>query len=157
MRLLILLLVLIQSCALVPFKEARQEKGKEVDVPASFFASEVEIERREPPEDTVAVLTEVNEQQKEQKDERIVESVGWRVQIAATDNREEAEKIKERIVSQISERVYVVYEAPHYRVRVGNCVSFDDAAELLKKVRNMEYKDAFIVRSNISIERIDGR
>lgn len=75
---------------------------------------------------------------------------GFRIQVSFTDNIEQAHQIKNELSSLVTKHaVYVVYEAPYYKVRVGDFLSRPEANLTLKSVIGKGYKDAWIVPDKI--------
>ena len=77
---------------------------------------------------------------------------GFRVQVFSTFEKAEAEKFAKRLRNKIEEKVYIEFDPPYYKVRVGNFVNNEDAMALKKKLRYLGYSDAMIVRSRIEKE-----
>ena len=77
---------------------------------------------------------------------RIVD--GFRIQVYATTNYLEAERKKEDLSSSVDDKVYVIYEAPYYKIRVGNFVKEEDAKKLKKVLTEMGH-DVSIVKTKI--------
>ncbi len=60
---------------------------------------------------------------------------GWRVQAANTQNREEANAVKTILLQQFpDEKTYLIYQAPSFRVRIGNFLSQKEAFPLRKQI-----------------------
>ena len=74
---------------------------------------------------------------------------GYRVQVIAASSEETAVKLAEAARLRFSEKVYVDYEPPYYKVRVGDCITHEDAEALREKAVEMGYSDAFIVETQI--------
>ena len=69
---------------------------------------------------------------------------GFRIQVLNTRSREEAFKLKSDIMQMFpSQKAYVLYQSPYFKVRVGNFPEKDEAAafrsKLLKKYRQNVY------------------
>jgi len=63
-----------------------------------------------------------------------------------------ASKQATNVAEEIFDRpVYLDYEVPYYKIRVGNFVNRDDAEKYLLKVRTAGYSDAWVVAANINI------
>lgn len=77
---------------------------------------------------------------------------GYRVQIFASSTQEGADKIASEARFKFTERVYVEYDAPYYKVRVGNYKNRADAEILREKARNMGYPDAWIVQTEVTAQ-----
>jgi hypothetical protein len=80
---------------------------------------------------------------------------GYRIQAYATTNFKDAEKKKEDLVSVIEDPVYVIYEPPYYKIRVGNFKNEDEAKELRKTLEEMGH-DASVVQSKIRVRIEEG-
>ncbi len=73
----------------------------------------------------------------------------YRVQFFATQYPDEASKVSESVKNQLSENTYIDYKAPYYWVRVGDCVSKEEAELLLEKMRNLGYQESWVVEAKI--------
>lgn len=75
---------------------------------------------------------------------------GFRVQVTFTDNIDQANTIKDQVALLVGdENVYVVYEAPYYKVRVGDFLSRPDANKTLNILFQNGYKDSWIVPDKV--------
>ncbi|MBI4549144.1 MAG: SPOR domain-containing protein [Ignavibacteriae bacterium] len=71
---------------------------------------------------------------------------GFRVQALFTQDIDQANQVKDSISKQLpDEWVYIVYDAPYYKVRVGNFLVRSDANPMVKKLVSLGYRDAWIV------------
>lgn len=78
---------------------------------------------------------------------------GFRVQVSFTDNIEVANQVKNELSSLLTDQtVYVVYEAPYYKVRVGDFFTRPEANFTLKSLIEKGYKDAWIVPDKVRKE-----
>lgn len=78
---------------------------------------------------------------------------GYRVQVTFTDNIEQASQVKNQLSPLFTgENVYVVYEAPYYKVRVGDFLSRPDANLTLRSLFEKGYKDSWIVPDKVRKE-----
>ena len=74
----------------------------------------------------------------------------YRVQVYASKNRSQAEAFADSIETVFTrEKVHTEYQAPYYRVRVGDCKSFDEAEELLNRVEKTGFKEAWVVKARV--------
>ena len=79
---------------------------------------------------------------------------GYRVQIIATQNLEKASLLEEEAKSQFSinnHQTYLVFEAPLYKIRIGDFTSRNEAEELKVQALKYGYREAFIVRTKVSV------
>lgn len=75
---------------------------------------------------------------------------GFRVQILMTKEIEEANKLKTELNSILQDDwVYVIFESPYYKVRVGDFAVRGPANETLKYLIESGYKNSWIVPDKI--------
>ncbi|MCI0512484.1 SPOR domain-containing protein [candidate division KSB1 bacterium] len=78
---------------------------------------------------------------------------GWRVQVCAVTDEASARQIQ-RLAEDIFEtyadyKVYLTYDSPYYKVRIGDCTSRFEVDRLLQIVNENGFTDAWIVRTNV--------
>ena len=78
---------------------------------------------------------------------------GYRVQVIAASRESTALKMSEAARLRFDERVYVDYEPPYYKVRVGDCYTKEEAQALRERAVEEGYTDAFIVEIMINAVR----
>lgn len=76
---------------------------------------------------------------------------GFRVQIFTTESKSVADSIAQEARKKLDMEVYNIFMSPYYRVRIGNCVTHQEAEELKSEVISRGF-EAFIVRAIIEIE-----
>src|SRR5574338_389336 len=77
---------------------------------------------------------------------------GFRVLVLTSDNLEEANQIKADVYfSENSYEVYIDFEPPFYKVKVGDFTSQKLADELRFKLNQLGYKDAKVIKDTINI------
>ncbi|MCW3107270.1 MAG: hypothetical protein JWQ09_1776 [Segetibacter sp.] len=60
---------------------------------------------------------------------------GFRIQAANTQNRDEANAVKAELLRRFpDEKSYLLYQAPNFRVRIGNFLTQKDAFQLRKMI-----------------------
>lgn len=83
------------------------------------------------------------------------EKTGFRVQILATKNIETAslfdQEASERF-NNLDHKTYLIFEAPLYKIRVGDCEERAQAEELRDQALQYGYRESFIVRTKIQVE-----
>jgi hypothetical protein len=89
------------------------------------------------------------------KDSTQLISEGYRVQILATRYFEYADSFATSISNKITDSVYVEFETPNYKVRVGDFINRDSAELLQQELLNMGYKSAWILRSRITAKNVE--
>lgn len=76
---------------------------------------------------------------------------GFRIQVFATTDIDEANTVRDSLLSILAtDSVYVVYDAPYYKIRVGDFLSRPQGNALLKILTEHGYKDAWIVADRVS-------
>jgi len=76
---------------------------------------------------------------------------GYRVQIFASTDPQAAKRMKEEAGGIFKEGVYVEFEAPYYKVRIGDCLTPVEAEALLRKVQREGYRGSFVVRTAVKV------
>lgn len=76
---------------------------------------------------------------------------GYRIQLMAVRDRSSAVSFEEMVRLKLEGDVYLVYEAPQYKVRLGNFMNRDDAVQLANQLRREGFPDAWVVRSLVDI------
>ena len=80
-------------------------------------------------------------------------SQGFRVQICALSDEERAKEIqRDAILKFINEEVYLIYDSPYYKVRVGNCLTRQEADKLQQFAVEKGFDDAWVVRTKITLK-----
>jgi hypothetical protein len=75
---------------------------------------------------------------------------GFRIQVFLTQDIDEANSIKDTVTAQLPDDwVYVIYDSPYYKVRVGNFPDRSSANLMVKKLVIGGYKDAWVVPDNV--------
>lgn len=75
---------------------------------------------------------------------------GYRIQLVATKEEEQAREIKKNAMLKLSHPVYLIFEPPLYKVRVGDCATREEAKEILNEAKQNGFPDAWIVPSMIN-------
>ncbi|MDM7925800.1 MAG: SPOR domain-containing protein [bacterium] len=81
---------------------------------------------------------------------------GYRVQLAATTDEIRARDLKKEAMLKLKEKIYLVFESPNYKVRVGDCRTFDEARLLKQEVIASGFTDAWIVKTNVVAQSESG-
>ncbi|KPK73900.1 hypothetical protein AMJ87_00185 [candidate division WOR_3 bacterium SM23_60] len=75
---------------------------------------------------------------------------GFRVQIFASSTEENASHVAADARKVFSDRVYVEYVAPYYKVRVGDYLTNEEVEPLKDKALSLGYRGAFIVETMVT-------
>ena len=76
---------------------------------------------------------------------------GFRIQLLATQDRFNAEKFKSELEKIYKNKIYIIFEAPNYKVRVGDFINRKSAEEMRKNLSKEGYTTAWIIRSKIEV------
>ena len=74
---------------------------------------------------------------------------GFRVQILATKELAKAEQLQKDLSNILNQNIYIVFEAPNYKVRVGNFIDRNKAEVFRKNILNKGYTSSWIIRTRI--------
>lgn len=74
---------------------------------------------------------------------------GFRIQLLATKDEIQAREARKNAVFKFYEKVYLVFESPHYKLRIGDCTTKKEAEELKMKAIQNGFPDAWIVPSKV--------
>lgn len=87
------------------------------------------------------------------KNGKIIGTVdGYRILIIASDNMEEAGSVREDIKEKISRReVYISFEPPFYKVKVGDFTDLAEANNLKFKLNQLGYTEARVVKETVNL------
>jgi len=77
-------------------------------------------------------------------------SEGYRVQVLATRYYERADSLAVLMKNTVSDSVYVDFEAPNYKVRIGDFIDRNSAELLQQDLVQMGYNSAWILRTRIN-------
>ena len=79
---------------------------------------------------------------------------GWRVQIMFKTKKEEIEKLKITFISLYPGiPAYLKYEAPYYRLRVGNCRTKLEAIKIKQEI-SKNFPNAYVVPEIINFSQL---
>jgi hypothetical protein len=79
------------------------------------------------------------------------EAAGFRVQLIATETEAEARNLEQSAMVDFTESVYLVFDPPNYKVRVGDCSSRPLANDLREKALRLGYNNAWVVQSRVIV------
>lgn len=82
---------------------------------------------------------------------KFVKKKGFRVQILSTDNYNQADSLKSILYFKTNHKnVYVDYESPFYKVKVGDYTDITSANELGFKLRQLGFQTTLIVADSVN-------
>ena len=77
---------------------------------------------------------------------------GYRVQVLSTDDVDEANLVRAEIYEKASRKeVYVIFEPPFYKVKVGDFTSKSEAENLRFKLTQLGYTESKVIQETVNI------
>jgi len=76
---------------------------------------------------------------------------GYRIQVLATRSSTKADELKASLIEKTSLPVYISFESPNYKVRVGNYLTRKEADKARKTLRSLGYRTAWVVQSRVIV------
>ena len=83
------------------------------------------------------------------KNIRITTQEGYRLQIFESSSVEETNRTLQKFERSLKDSIYMVFEAPLYKLRLGNFVTKKEAEKQKENLNKKGYKNIWIVRSRI--------
>ncbi len=78
---------------------------------------------------------------------------GYRIQVLNTTDRNQALNIKSKLLKLYPEhKTYLMYQAPYFKLRIGNFVEKSEADALKKELSQMFPAGVFVIPSDIEIK-----
>ena len=74
---------------------------------------------------------------------------GFRIQVYETSSSEKANSVFRKFKKKMVDSLYVIFEAPLYKIQYGNFSKKYEAENVKKKLRQKGFKNIWIVRSRI--------
>jgi hypothetical protein len=81
----------------------------------------------------------------------LIDTEGFRVEVLATDNLEDANNMRSELRFRIKQNVYIIFDPPFYRVRTGDYESRSAAENQNFKLRQLGYQESRVVSDIIKI------
>jgi hypothetical protein len=79
---------------------------------------------------------------------------GYRVQVTTTDNLDEANSTRSDILFRANQKnIYISFDPPFYKVKVGDFTKQSEASELQFKLRQMGYPEARVITDSVNVYR----
>ena len=77
---------------------------------------------------------------------------GYRIQIMISENEKDLINVKQKLELIIKENIYIKFELPNYKLRVGNFDSRKKAETYRNKVIQLGYRSAWVVPTLIELD-----
>ena len=78
---------------------------------------------------------------------------GFRVLALATDDMDEADSVKSSIYFQTKKPVYIAFEPPFYKVKAGDFILQQDAADFTFQLTQLGFKESKVIRDTVNVYR----
>ena len=79
--------------------------------------------------------------------------IGYRIQIVQTTDPEEAKEVMRDAILRFKHEVYRIFDAPHYKVRIGNFVNWNDAEKLQELAIKKGFRESWVIRTKIDLRK----
>jgi len=137
-------------------KETSTEVTKEVEEDFDITPYQTEINIEAPPIATDKLPPDVwygYEDSTSNIERKIVGTTdGYRVQVLSTDNIDEANRIRAEVYGMTTRKeVYVIFEPPFYKVKVGDFTSKSEADNLRFKLNQLGYTESKVVQETVNL------
>ena len=76
-------------------------------------------------------------------------SEGFRVQFLATKQLAKAEQLQKDLSTILNQNIYIDFEAPNYKVRIGNFIDRNKAEIFRQNIIKEGYESSWIIRTRI--------
>ena len=77
---------------------------------------------------------------------------GYRVQICAIADKEAARDIQREAILKFNEDIYLTYDSPYYKVRIGDCTTRFEADKLQRLAVEKGFDDAWVVKTKVNVK-----
>jgi hypothetical protein len=77
---------------------------------------------------------------------------GYRVQVMISQDENELIKLKNTLLQSLKEDIYIIFELPNYKLRIGDFISRKEAESFQEKIVKLGYRTAWVVPTIIEME-----
>ena len=70
---------------------------------------------------------------------------GYRIQVMISENQEDLIEVKDSLEKLIQEKIYIQFELPNYKLRVGNFSSRKKAELYRNKIARLGYRSSWVI------------
>jgi len=137
-------------------KETKTEVKKEVAEDFDITPYQTEIDIEAPPIATDKLPPDVwygyDDSLVEMQRQIVGTTDGYRVQVLSTDNIDEANQVRAEVYEKATmKEVYVIFEPPFYKVKVGDFTSKSEAENLRFKLNQLGYTESKVVQETVNL------
>ena len=142
--------LVLTSCAREPLGRDRTSPGaRKQPAGAELEAIPEAVSTQKKPAQGAGESPSYVEEKEPPRIEEDASGPGFRVQIFASSSLEKAEEVAKQARTVFSERVYVEYSAPLYRVRVGDFSTKEEALQLKARAVEAGYEGAWVAEAGV--------
>ena len=77
---------------------------------------------------------------------------GYRIQVMISENQEDLVLAKQKLESVIKEKIYIQFELPNYKLRIGNFSSRKKAELYRAKIVRLGYRSSWVIPTLIELD-----
>ena len=77
---------------------------------------------------------------------------GYRIQVLISQDENELTIIKNKLENSINKKIYIIFELPNYKLRIGNFINRKEAENFQKKIVKLGYRTAWVVPTIIETD-----
>jgi hypothetical protein len=119
--------------------------------PLTLNDDDITVTPLEPEEVDVAVVDQNNiVLTEEYSTEEMVQ--GYRVQLLSTSREDQAREAKKKAMIKFNVTVYLDYETPNWKIRMGDCNTKKEADALRHEAMRKGFPDAWVVPSHVRLK-----
>jgi hypothetical protein len=132
------------------------EKKKEIVEDFDITQYETEIDIEAPPISTGKVPSDVWYEYSTSSTDSLRNIIGttdgYRVQVLSTDDIDEANLVRSEIYEKTARKeVYIIFEPPFYKVKVGDFTSKSEAENLRFELNQLGYTESKVVQETVNL------
>lgn len=152
-------IILLSGCAAkktMQEKSTTKEKGliNENFDPLILKDDDIEIIKKKPAEAKSDFENSIFQSIEETEDLN-KELDGYRVQICALSDEKRARDVQREAILKFDENIYLIYDSPYYKVRIGDCVTRFEADKLQQIAVEKGFEDAWVVKTKVKPKKTE--
>lgn len=105
-----------------------------------------------PPSDTISTRTRYNLNSHAEEEKKTTVQ-GFRVQVSSTTDYYAALRIRNDALARFDQEVYLDFDPPYYKIRIGDFLDRQDAEEMKNYARRMGFPEAWVVQTIIIVPK----
>ena len=77
---------------------------------------------------------------------------GYRVQVMISQDENELMELKSNLEKSVKEKVYIIFELPNYKLRIGDFINRKEAENFQKQILRLGYRTSWVVPTMIEMD-----